>query len=82
VADVTYLKVKKQWHYLSVIMDLYSRRTVGWSLDTKRTTEVTRRTLMTAIRKRRPSEGLMLHTDRGVEYLESEYQKELQRQGI
>jgi len=52
VADVTYLKVKKQWHYLSVIMELYSRRVVGWSLDTQRTTEVTCRTLMNAIRKR------------------------------
>ena len=61
VADVTYLKVKKQWHYLSVIMDLYSRRIIGWSLDTKRTTAVTGRTLKTAVRKRRPSEGLMLH---------------------
>lgn len=68
VADVTYLKVKKQWHYLSVIMDLYSRRIVGWSLDTIRTAEVTWRTLMTAIRNRHPSEGLILHTDRGVEY--------------
>lgn len=82
VADVTYLKVKKQWHYLSVIMDLYSRRVVGWSLDTRRTTDVTRRTLLTALRKRRPCEGLMLHTDRGVEYRGLEYQKELQKQGI
>ena len=82
VADVTYLKVKKQWHYLSVIMDLYSRRIVGWSLDTKRTTAVTRRTLLAAVRKRRPDEGLMLHTDSGVEYRGSEYQKELRKQGI
>lgn len=49
VADVTYLKVNKQWHYLSTIMDLYSRRIIGWSLDTKRTTAVTKRTLATAI---------------------------------
>ena len=72
VADVTYLKVKKQWHYLSVIMDLYSRRVVGWSLDTKRTTE----------RKRGATKGLMLHTDRGVEYRGAEYQKELRKLGI
>jgi len=82
VADVTYLKVKKQWHYLSVIMDLYSRRIVGWSLDIKRTAEVTRRTLLNAMRKRRPPEGLMLHTDRGVEYRGSEYQNELRKHGI
>jgi len=53
VADVTYLKVKNQWHYLSAVMDLHSRRIVGWSLDTKRTTEVTKRTLATAIKKAR-----------------------------
>lgn len=82
VADLTYLKVKGQWHYLSVIMDLFSRRIVGWSLDTKRTTAITRRTLRNAIRKRRPSEGLMLHTDRGVEYRGSEYQAELYKLGI
>ena len=82
VADVTYLKVKNQWHYLSVIMDLYSRRVVGWSLDSKRTTEVTRRTLTNAIRKRGATKGLMLHTDRGVEYRGSEYQRALRKLGI
>ena len=82
VADVTYLKVKKQWHYLSAIMDLHSRRIVGWSLDTKRTTTVTKRTLATAIKKRKPKKGLMLHTDRGVEYRGAEYQKDLERHDI
>lgn len=82
VADVTYLKVKGQWQYLSVVMDLHSRRVVGWSLDAKRTTEVTRRTLASAVRKRSPKSGLMLHTDRGVEYRGSEYQKDLKRYGI
>ena len=79
LADVTCLKVKKQWQ---IIMDLNSRRVVSWSLDTKRTTEVARRTLMNAIRKCGATGGLMLHTDRGVEYCGSEYQKELRKQGI
>lgn len=52
VADITYLKVNKRWRYLSVIMDLYSRRIIGWSLDKKRTAEVTKRTLEYAIKKR------------------------------
>lgn len=82
VADVTYLKVKQQWHYLSAIMDLHSRRIVGWSLDIKRTAEVTRRTLESAIRKRAIKNGLMIHTDRGVEYRGSEYQQCLKRHGI
>ena len=68
VADVTYLKVRGVWRYLSVIMDLYSRRIISWSLDKNRTMDVTKRTLQNAIKKRKPENNLMLHTDRGVEY--------------
>lgn len=82
VADVTYLKVKGVWRYLSVIMDLYSRRIISWSLDKNRTAEVTKRTLQNAIKKRKPQGDLMLHTDRGVEYRGQVYQKALKRRGI
>lgn len=82
VADVTYLKVKGVWRYLSVIMDLYSRRIISWSLDKNRTAEVTKRTLKNAIKKRKPQGDLMLHTDRGVEYRGQVYQKVLKRSGI
>jgi len=82
VADVTYLKVKGIWRYLSVIMDLYSRRIISWSLDKNRTMEVTKRTLNNAIKKRKPQRDLMLHTDRGVEYRGQDYQKALKRNGI
>ena len=82
VADVTYLKVKGTWRYLSVIMDLYSRRIISWSLDKSRTAEVTKRTLKSAIKKRKPKGSLMLHTDRGVEYRGNLYQRVLKRCGI
>ena len=82
VADVTYLKVKGVWRYLSVIMDLYSRRIISWSLDKNRTMDVTKRTLLNAVKKRKPREHLMLHTDRGVEYRGQVYQKALKRNGI
>ena len=82
VADVTYLKVKGVWRYLSVIMDLYSRRIISWSLDKNRTAHVTKRTLQNALKKRKPSGDLMLHTDRGVEYRGQVYQKVLQRHDI
>ncbi len=82
VADVTYLRVNNQWRYLSVVMDLYSRRIVGWSLDKNRTAEVTRRTLRSALRKRQPGSGLMIHTDRGVEYRGAVYQAVLKEHGI
>jgi len=82
VADVTYLKVQHRWYYLSVVMDLYSRAVVGWSLDESRTTSTTKRTLLSAISKRCPQPGLMMHTDRGVEYRGGEYQAVLKRNGI
>jgi transposase InsO family protein len=74
--------VKGVWRYLSVVMDLYSRRIISWSLDKSRTMEVTKRTLQNAIKKRKPSGDLMLHTDRGVEYRGHVYQKVLKRHGI
>ena len=79
VADITYLKVKKRWMYLSVIMDLYSRRVIGWSLDKSRTAEVTKRTLEYAIKKRAPENELIFHTDRGVEYRGSVFQDALKK---
>jgi putative transposase len=82
VADVTYLKVKGVCRYLSVIMDLYSRHIISWSLDKNRTMDVTKRTLENAVKKRKPSGDLMLHTDRGVEYRGQVYQKVLKRHGI
>ena len=82
VADITYIKVKDKWHYYSVIMDLFSRRIVGWSLDKQRTQEVTKRTLLTALKKRKPKPGLIFHTDRGIEYRGSVFQKELKDHDI
>lgn len=82
VADVTYLKVNGVWRYLSVIMDLFSRRIISWSLDKNRTMEVTKRTLKNALQKRKPQGELMLHTDRGVEYRGHIYQTALKQAGI
>lgn len=82
VADITYLKVKSRWMYLSVIMDLYSRRIIAWTLSKTRTSAVTKATLQNAIRKRRPKAGLILHTDRGIEYRSHKYQKALRLNGI
>ena len=63
-------------------MDLYSRRIISWSLDENTTAQVTKRTLENAIKKRKPQDNLMLHTDRGVEYRGQVYQKALKRKGI
>jgi len=82
VADITYLKVKKRWLYLSVIMDLYSRKIIGWSLDKRRTADVTKRTLKYALKKREPEKELIFHTDRGVEYKGSVFQDVLKKHSL
>ncbi|MCP5500471.1 MAG: IS3 family transposase [Leptospiraceae bacterium] len=68
VSDVTYIKQKESWLYLCVIIDLYSRKVVGWSLSEKNDSELITTTLDKAIRSRRPGRGLIFHTDRGSNY--------------
>lgn len=75
VADVTYLKVNGRWQYLATVMGLYSRRIIGWSLSNTRTTKLTRAAMRYALKKRNNPEGIMLHTDRCIEYPGREFQK-------
>ena len=75
VADVTYLKVNGRWQYLATVMDLYSRRIIGWSLSNTRTTKLTRAAMQYALKKRNYPKDVLLHTDRGIEYTGSEFQK-------
>ena len=82
VGDVTYLQVRGQWRYLAVVMDKFSRRVLGWSLDTTRDVTLTRAALFQALRKRNPGPGLVFHSDRGVEYAAHAYRAIMSRQGF
>ncbi|MEH6544210.1 MAG: IS3 family transposase [Porticoccaceae bacterium] len=82
VGDVTYLKLNGQWQYLATVMDYHSRRILGWSLWTSRTTELTRSAMRYALKKRRPPPGLIFHTDRGIEYTGGEFQQLLRDKGF
>ena len=75
VADVTYLKVNGRWQYLATVMDLYSRRIIGWSLSSTRMTELTKAALSYALKRREFPQEVLLHTDRGIEYTGNEFQK-------
>lgn len=79
VGDVTYLKVKGRWQYLATVMDLYSRRILGWSLSSTRTQELTMTALGYALRKRKGPKGVLFHTDRGIEYTAGEFQRMLSK---
>lgn len=81
LGDVTFIKVKNKWNYLAAIMDVYSRRVVGWALGPQRTSELTMRALRNALRNRKPEPGMVFHSDRGTEYASYVYQKFLKRYG-
>jgi transposase InsO family protein len=66
--DITYLKVGTHWHYLAVVLDLYSRRVIGWAFGKNKSTSLTLKALQLAINKRRPTNPVLFHTDRGAEY--------------
>lgn len=75
LGDITYLRTRQGWLYLAVLMDLASRRIVGWSMSSRITQELTRSALCMAVQARRPGAGLVHHTDRGSQYAAADYQK-------
>lgn len=82
VGDITYLRVRKQWRYLATVMDLFSRRIVGWTISRSRTASVTLRALKRAILARNPPPGLIFHSDRGIEYSAYGFQAFLHDRGF
>ena len=81
-ADITYLPTAEGWLYLAVVLDLYSRRVVGWSVRPSLAKELATSALKNAIEHQRPRPGLIHHSDRGSQYTSYEYQQMLRREGI
>jgi len=82
VSDITYIKTAEGWLYLAVVMDLYSRRVIGWSLARNMAVEMVKGALMMAIGRRNPAAGLIHHSDRGIQYACDEYRWLLQSYGM
>jgi len=82
VSDITYIKVGRGWAYLAVVLDLFSRKVVGWALDTHIRETLILEALTMALGARQVTPGLLLHSDRGVQYRGNEYQQTLQDLGI
>ncbi len=82
VADITYIRLQKEFVYLAVILDAYSRKVVGWALDKTLAASLPKAALEMAIVARRPGPGLVHHSDRGVQYASTEYIRVLQQHGI
>ena len=82
VADMTSVSTKQGWLYLSVIVDLYSRKVVGWSMSRRMNRRAVLDALRMAVAAREPAAGLIHHSDRGAQYTSDEFRDELERHNI
>jgi len=77
VGDITYLDTHQGWLYLAVLIDLFSRRVVGWAMSERIDTALVMSALNMAVAQRRPARGLIVHSDRGSQYASHEHRKAL-----
>ena len=74
VTDITYIKTHEGWLYLSVVIDLFSRRVVGWSAQPRMTTDLALQALLAAVWRRKPKARVMIHSDQGSQFTSREWQ--------
>ena len=82
VQDITYIWTQAGWLYLAIVIDLYSRRVVGWSMGSRMTAQLVCDALKMAIWQRRPDAGLIVHSDRGSQYASKAYRRLLKAHGF
>jgi len=82
VGDVTFIATRSGWLYLSVLLDLYSRKVVGWSMSKSNNGQLVKDALVMAVQHRQPSQGLIHHTDRGSTYAMQSYRDTLSHHGM
>jgi transposase InsO family protein len=80
--DITYILTAEGWLYLAVVLDLHSRKVVGWSMSKEIKTELVMDALNMATMSRRPASGLLFHSDRGVQYASGAFKQRLNQLGI
>ena len=73
-SDITYIKTHEGWLYLAVVIDLFSRRVVGWSAKPRMTTDLALQALLAAVWRRKPKAGVMIHSDQGSQFTSREWQ--------
>ncbi len=82
LADLTYIPTGEGWLYLAAILDMHTRKIVGWSMRQTLHTEIALDALNMAVQRQRPAPGLIHHSDRGIQYAAEAYRSALARQGI
>ena len=82
VSDVTYIRTRAGWLYLAAVMDLYSRKIVGWAMASEMPAQLVCTALRMAISSRQPQPGLIVHSDRGCQYASAEHAMLLNAHGL
>jgi putative transposase len=82
VSDITYIRTGSGWLYLAIVLDLFSRKVVGWAMAPSMPAELVCAALRMAIQQRQPAPGLIAHSDRGSQYASAQYQALLTRHGF
>ena len=82
VGDITYIQTTQGWLYLATVIDLYSRKVVGWSIDENMKTSLIVDALEMAITTRNPNKGLIFHSDRGTQYASNSFKELLKKNNI
>ena len=82
VGDLTYLRTREGWLYLVIVLDLYSRRVVGWSMSTAPNRQVVINAFQMAVQRRGIRPGLLFHSDRGCQYASKDHRKKLKAYGV
>ena len=82
VVDISYIWTQEGWLYLAVVLDLYSRRVIGWAVSNRMKRDLAIRALNMAVALRKPPKGCIHHSDRGSQYCSHDYQKRLRQHGF
>ena len=82
VCDITYIRTRSGWLYLAAVLDLHSRKIVGWAMAAAMPAALVCTALQMAIVQRNPAKGLTVHTDRGTQYASAEHQALLARHSL
>jgi len=82
VTDITYIRTHEGWSYLAVVIDLFSRRVVGWSMQSRMTTGLALQALLAAVWRRKPKNKVMIHSDQGSQFTGGEWQSFLSKHNL
>jgi transposase InsO family protein len=82
VSDITYMPTSEGWLFLCVVIDLYSRRIVGWSMSERQDTELVKKALLMALGARAKGRGLLFHSDQGCQFTSREFRRLLEENDI